>query len=92
MAIPYHRYGDEIEDLVLLQMESACSLPISVAAAPMPDAHSGYGLPIGGVLLATDNAVIPYTVDIDIACRMKMTVFDVPVSLSTRQPDKLKTP
>jgi tRNA-splicing ligase RtcB len=41
----------------------------------MPDAHVGYGLPIGGVL-ATENAVIPYAVGVDIACRMKMTVFD----------------
>ncbi len=41
----------------------------------MPDAHVGYGLPIGGVL-ATDNAVIPYAVGVDIACRMKLTVFD----------------
>ena len=44
----------------------------------MPDAHSGYGLPIGGVL-ACDNAVIPYGVGVDIACRMKMTVTDLPV-------------
>ena len=45
----------------------------------MPDAHQGYGLPIGGVL-ATDNAVIPYAVGVDIACRMKLTVLDRPVS------------
>ena len=42
----------------------------------MPDAHLGYGLPIGGVL-ATDNVVIPYAVGVDIACRMKLTVFDL---------------
>jgi hypothetical protein len=33
------------------------NVPVSVAGALMPDAHVGYGLPIGGVL-ATDNAVI----------------------------------
>ncbi|MGH7951115.1 MAG: RtcB family protein [Limisphaerales bacterium] len=49
-----------------------------VAGALMPDAHVGYGLPIGGVL-ATENAVIPYAVGVDIACRMKMTVLDIPV-------------
>jgi tRNA-splicing ligase RtcB len=48
----------------------------------MPDAHVGYGLPIGGVL-ATDNAVIPYAVGVDIACRVMMTVYDLP-------PQKLK--
>lgn len=45
----------------------------------MPDAHQGYGLPIGGVL-AVENAVIPYAVGMDIACRMKLSVFDLPVS------------
>ena len=43
----------------------------------MPDAHVGYGLPIGGVL-ACDNAVIPYAVGVDIACRMKLSVLDMP--------------
>ena len=60
-------------------MENACRLPISVAGALMPDAHLGYGLPIGGVL-ATDNAVIPYAVGVDIACRMKMSILDLPTS------------
>jgi tRNA-splicing ligase RtcB len=40
----------------------------------MPDAHAGYGLPIGGVL-ATENAVIPYGVGVDIGCRMCLSVF-----------------
>src|SRR5438093_7790134 len=62
-----------------MQMEKACLLPVSVAGALMPDAHVGYGLPIGGVL-ATENAVIPYAVGVDIACRMKMTVLDLPIS------------
>ena len=56
-------------------MANACALPVAVAGALMPDAHVGYGLPIGGVL-ATENAVIPYAVGVDIACRMKLTVFD----------------
>jgi tRNA-splicing ligase RtcB len=43
----------------------------------MPDAHVGYGLPIGGVL-ACENAVIPYAVGVDIACRMKLSVLDIP--------------
>ena len=60
-----------------MQMERACLLPVAVAGALMPDAHVGYGLPIGGVL-ATENAVIPYAVGVDIACRMKLTVLDIP--------------
>ncbi|TVQ52635.1 MAG: RtcB family protein, partial [Phycisphaerales bacterium] len=54
----------------------------------MPDAHLGYGLPIGGVL-ATQNAVIPYAVGVDIACRMKMTVLDLPAHAVRAQPDRL---
>jgi tRNA-splicing ligase RtcB len=54
----------------------------------MPDAHLGYGLPIGGVL-ATDNAVIPYAVGVDIACRMKMTVFDRKANTVAGEKDRL---
>jgi tRNA-splicing ligase RtcB len=57
-------------------MRNAADLPVAVRGALMPDAHQGYGLPIGGVL-ATENAVIPYAVGVDIACRMRMSVFDV---------------
>jgi tRNA-splicing ligase RtcB (3'-phosphate/5'-hydroxy nucleic acid ligase) len=60
------------------QIVNASRLPIARAAALMPDAHLGYGLPIGGVL-ATENAVIPYAVGVDIACRVKVTVLDIPV-------------
>lgn len=69
----------EIDVQSKVQMEQACALPVSVHGALMPDAHVGYGLPIGGVL-ACDNAVIPYAVGVDIACRMKLSVLDVPVS------------
>ena len=55
----------------------------------MPDAHVGYGLPIGGVL-ATRGAVIPYAVGVDIACRMKMTVLDLPLNWLDRQTDRLE--
>lgn len=86
--IPYRQWGTDIEEGALRQMENARALPVAVAAALMPDAHQGYGLPIGGVL-AAENAVIPYAVGMDIACRMKMTVLDLPVSTLTGQPEKL---
>jgi tRNA-splicing ligase RtcB len=75
----YHSWGSDFDETSVVQIENACKLPVSVAGALMPDAHTGYGLPIGGVL-ATRNAVIPYAVGMDIACRMKMTVLDMPVS------------
>ncbi len=82
---PWRQWGDNLEAGAVAQMHHACRLPIAVAGALMPDAHLGYGLPIGGVL-ATEKAVIPYAVGVDIACRMKLTVLDLPLdSLSKRQ-------
>lgn len=66
-----------IDESALQQMDAAMSLPVAVAGALMPDAHVGYGLPIGGVLATDPNVVIPYAVGVDIACRMSMSVFDL---------------
>lgn len=71
------------------QMESAMRLPISKAGALMPDAHQGYGLPIGGVL-ATKNAVIPYGVGLDIGCRMSLTLYDLKEDFLNRYSYQLK--
>ena len=76
--LKYSRWGDEIDPEALRQMENACRLPVSVAGALMPDAHVGYGLPIGGVL-ATEGSVIPYAVGVDIACRVMLTALDMPL-------------
>ena len=89
-AVPYRVWGREhIDSQALLQMDNAARLPVAVAGALMPDAHLGYGLPIGGVL-ATDNAVIPYAVGVDIACRMRLTVFDVDEQALTTSRELLK--
>lgn len=86
---PWRQWGDDLEEGAVSQMANACTLPISVRGALMPDAHQGYGLPIGGVL-ATQNSVIPYAVGVDIACRMKLSVLDMPVSALESQPDRLR--
>lgn len=66
-------------------MQIAAKLPVAVAGALMPDAHQGYGLPIGGVL-ATDNAIIPYAVGVDIGCRMCLSIFAIdPEELKKRK-------
>ena len=85
---PWRQWGSDLEPSSVDQLRRACELPVAVAGALMPDAHQGYGLPIGGVL-ATDNAVIPYAVGVDIACRMKLTVLDLPVSAIAGQRDRL---
>ncbi len=77
VAVDYSIYGSaHIEEGAIRQMEIAVKLPVAVAGALMPDAHQGYGLPIGGVL-ATENAVIPYGVGVDIGCRMALSIFDI---------------
>ncbi len=85
-GIQFNVFGQEhIEEGAMHQMYTAAKLPIAVAGALMPDAHSGYGLPIGGVL-ATDNAVIPYGVGVDIGCRMCLSIFDIdPKELTQRE-------
>ena len=76
--VNWRQWGQDLDRAAVEQMRVACHLPVAVGGALMPDAHVGYGLPIGGVL-ATKNAVIPYAVGVDIACRMKLTVLDLPV-------------
>jgi tRNA-splicing ligase RtcB len=67
---PYGVWGaDLIEPGTTAQMANAMRLPVSVGGALMPDAHLGYGLPVGGV--------IPWAVGVDIACRMRLSVYDV---------------
>jgi len=68
-------YGEQLIDRAAMeQMETAMRLPVTLKGALMADAHSGYGLPIGGVL-ATHNAVLPFGVGMDIGCRMCLSVY-----------------
>lgn len=78
--VRFSQWGTDIDPKALYQMYNACEIPIARKAAVMPDAHVGYGVPIGCVL-ATENAVIPNAVGVDIACRMKLTVLDIPWGL-----------
>ncbi|HEY8934705.1 MAG TPA: RtcB family protein [Cyclobacteriaceae bacterium] len=88
--IDYRLFGaDEIEEGARNQMEIAMKLPVTLAGALMPDAHQGYGLPIGGVL-ATTNAVIPYGVGVDIGCRMCLTAYPLDEKFLERNRSNLK--
>lgn len=78
MAAPFADIGGiDVEPAARDQMYQAFKLPISVRGALMSDAHLGYGLPIGGVL-AVENEIIPYGVGVDIGCRIKHSVYDMP--------------
>ncbi len=87
----YVIYGQEnIEYGAIEQMETAMRLPVTEAGALMPDAHLGYGLPIGGVL-ATKNAIIPYAVGVDIGCRMCLSIYEMAASTIDHNRSRLKT-
>lgn len=85
----YAIFGEDLDPAAIEQMDNAMTLPVSVKGALMPDAHKGYGLPIGGVL-AADNAIIPYAVGVDIACRVKLSVLPIPFSQYDRLRGQLK--
>ncbi|MFO0922314.1 MAG: RtcB family protein [Pirellulales bacterium] len=87
--IDYRTWGEDIDIAAHAQMRKACSLPHAVGAALMPDAHVGYGLPIGGVL-ATEGVVIPYAVGVDIGCRMKLSVLDTELPQLTKNPHRFE--
>jgi len=77
---PYAVYGKQfITANAIQQMDTAMQIPVALKGAMMPDAHLGYGLPVGGVL-ATKNEVIPYAVGMDIGCRMALSILNLPVA------------
>lgn len=68
--VPIKLWLDDIEDGAMGQARNLANLPfIHRHIAVMPDAHFGYGMPIGGVM-ATDGVIIPNAVGVDIGCGM----------------------
>lgn len=66
---PFEVYGENIEQSAMEQFYSAMEQDFVVRGALMPDAHTGYSLPIGAVV-ETDNVVVPAWVGYDIGCGM----------------------
>jgi tRNA-splicing ligase RtcB len=86
----YSVYGKKfIDQNTIKQMDMVMRLPVVENGALMPDAHVGYGIPIGGVI-ATKNEVIPYGVGLDIGCRMALTIFEAPIEFASRYKHLLK--
>lgn len=68
--VPIKLWLDDIEEGALEQAKNLANLPFVFRhIAIMPDAHQGYGMPIGGVM-ATRNVVVPNAVGVDIGCGM----------------------
>jgi tRNA-splicing ligase RtcB len=61
-------HGGQLEEECFRQAMNLSNLPFVYKwVALMPDAHSGYGMPIGGVIAAED-VIIPNAVGVDIGC------------------------
>jgi tRNA-splicing ligase RtcB len=70
VRIPVKSWCQNVDEGALMQARNLANLPVVKRyVALMPDAHIGYGMPIGGVI-ACENAVIPNAVGVDIGCGM----------------------
>ena len=77
--IPIKMWLSDIEEGALKQVLNLANLPFAFShVCLMPDAHQGYGMPIGGVL-ATDNVIIPNAVGVDIGCGMSTVKTNIEV-------------
>ena len=81
---PIKLWLDDIDAGAFEQAKNLANLPFVFRhVAVMPDAHVGYGMPIGGVMAAL-GVVIPNAVGVDIGCGMCAVQTSLP-SLSTEQ-------
>jgi tRNA-splicing ligase RtcB len=84
-------WGSDVEDRTLDDAARAASLAcVPSHVALMPDAHTGFGPPIGAVI-PTAGAIIPYAIGVDIGCGMiatetDLTAADLPDSLRRLMP------
>lgn len=75
---------DQLDETCLQQAKNLSNLPFARDwIALMPDTHSGFGMPIGGVL-ATEGFLVPNAVGVDIGCGMMFIQTNVPVDLLKR--------
>ncbi len=86
MLVPAHVYAleevldDIIGDRSLNQLVNVASLPgIVKASIVMPDAHEGYGFPIGGVAATKypDGVISPGGIGYDINCGVRLLLSDL---------------
>ena len=85
---PIKIWTDEVEDTALHQLKNIARLPFIAGngVACMPDVHAGIGATVGTVI-ATDKAIVPASVGVDIGCgmnavRLSLKAHDLPESLT----------
>jgi len=77
--VPIKSWVVELDARTQEQATNLSNLPFAIDhVALMPDAHAGYGMPIGGVLFA-DKAVVPYAIGVDIGCGVALVETDLTV-------------
>jgi tRNA-splicing ligase RtcB len=84
-GVPIFSWAPEVERTALEQAVNLARLPFAIDhVALMPDAHAGYGMPIGGVLFA-EAAVVPYAIGVDIGCGVAFAETDLTVATLGRR-------
>ena len=87
-GVPIRSWAAELDPTTVTQATNLSRLPFAIHhVALMPDAHAGYGMPIGGVLFA-DGAVVPYAIGVDIGCGVAFVETDLTVE--TLRPRRLE--
>lgn len=83
--VPLKMWLEDIEDSAMAQACDLAMLPFAFHhVALMPDAHTGLGMPIGGVL-ATKGVVIPNAVGVDIGCGMCAIQTNIDINVLDRR-------
>lgn len=78
--LPIYVWGELVDEATLEQTRNLANLPFAFHhVALMPDAHVGYGMPIGGVLAAVGE-VIPHAVGLDIGCGVRAWCTQIPAA------------
>jgi len=70
--LPILSWAADADEATLSQARNLAELEVARHhVALMPDAHVGFGMPIGGVLM-TEDAVVPYAIGVDIGCGVQV--------------------
>lgn len=76
---------DDLDETCLQQALNLSNLPFAFRhIALMPDTHTGYGMPIGGIF-ASSEVIIPNAVGVDIGCGMGFIHTNVPIKVLRKQ-------
>lgn len=85
---PYTIYATDVDDATMDQMDECMSRHFVIRGALMADAHLGYEMPIGGVIV-TDGWVVPAWVGYDIGCGVSVSEMFVPAEEAEKRAEDI---